>query len=278
MDNWYTVAVRFPRDDQELGFHLRVNPRLTIHRRMIASFRRKTMYAPATSNFLFNVLRDGDDVIDVGAHIGYYSLLASVLVGPTGSVIAFEPENRNFVQLKANVALNRRANIRTFQQGLWSTVMDAPFFVNPGRQDGDHCLLGPGPAKTTLAPQEETLSLLTLDDVVGNVAHPRFRVLKVSVNGAETAVLSGAARLLERQAVDFILCDYAPSYMRQMQTTDAELRSLLATYGYQCFGLTAEANLIPVPDSHQFDLPDEDMVLTLVFALPDAVQQLATAG
>ena len=53
----------------------------------------------------------GSGCVDVGAHHGYYSLLASRLVGPTGRVFAFEPEPFNFARLSENVALNGATNV-----------------------------------------------------------------------------------------------------------------------------------------------------------------------
>src|SRR5712692_81229 len=56
-------------------------------------------------------VRPGDVVFDIGAHAGYYTLLASALVGPTGKVFAFEPDTRNYRMLEKQIAINRCSNV-----------------------------------------------------------------------------------------------------------------------------------------------------------------------
>jgi FkbM family methyltransferase len=276
VDNWSVIDVRFPLDDQELGFHLRVNPVFAIHRQMLASFARKTMYEPARSDFLFNVLRPGDTVIDVGAHIGYFSLLASVLVGPSGNVFAFEPERRNYLQLQANAVLNRCDNLQPMQQGLGSRVREATLAVQIGSKDGSHVLIdhaGPPGSQET---RHERLHLLTLDEVIGTKA--MCRVLKVNVNGGETDVLIGASQLLARQAIDFILCTCDTRRLRRMKSSEGELRAQMAGFGYQCYRLTPEGDLQAIAARLALGGVGNDVVETLVFAVPEILSRLITEG
>ncbi len=57
------------------------------------------------------MLKKGDIVYDIGAHVGYFTLLASVLVGDEGKVIAFEPSLRNFLFLKKHIKINKLKNV-----------------------------------------------------------------------------------------------------------------------------------------------------------------------
>jgi FkbM family methyltransferase len=273
VDNWSAIDVRFPLDDQELGFHLRVNPVFAIHRQMLASFARKTMYEPARSDFLFNVLRQGDTVIDVGAHIGYFSLLASVLVGPSGIVFAFEPERRNYLQLQANAVLNRRANLQPMQQGLGASLREATMAVQIGIRDGSHVLVDHAGPPGTQETRHERLSLLTLDEVIGTTA--RCRVLKVNVNGGETDVLIGASQMLARQAIDFVLCTCDTRRLRRMKSSEGALRAHMAGFGYQCYRLAPEGELQAISPRLILGGVGNDVVETLVFALPDTLSRLA---
>src|SRR5207302_6189282 len=65
-------------------------------------------------------LRRGMTVVDVGAHVGYYTILASRAVGWTGHVIALEPHPVNATLLRANVAQNKRRNVRVLEIAAWS--------------------------------------------------------------------------------------------------------------------------------------------------------------
>jgi FkbM family methyltransferase len=275
MDNWQILDVRFPIGDKEAGFNLRLNPDLAIHRQMIADFRRREMYEPSRSNFLYNILRPGDTFIDIGAHIGYFSLLASALVGRTGFVYSFEPERKNYVQLLANIALNRAGNVQPFEQALGASEMDVAFYVNKSGRDGAHALAEPDSRGRQNAFRQESLHLTTFDNVFGDGTHARVRAVKIAVEGAETDVLRGASRHLEHHAFEVVLCRFDTRRMRRMGSHEADLRALMASFGYECYGLTGDADLIHVPADQPIAGPDQNVTLNVVFAVPDTVRRLA---
>ena len=68
-------------------------------------------YEPFITAFVKDMIKEGDIVIDIGAHIGYYTLLFSKLVGKTGKVFAFEAHPDNFTLLKQNVETNGYTNV-----------------------------------------------------------------------------------------------------------------------------------------------------------------------
>jgi len=80
----------------------------------------------------------GDVVYDVGAHVGFYTLLAAELVGPTGQVIAFEPLPRNLKFIKQHVALNNYTNVTVFGSAVSDHSGTAAFDMQPGRSFEGH--------------------------------------------------------------------------------------------------------------------------------------------
>jgi hypothetical protein len=76
------------------------------------------LYEPDVSHILGKVLREGDVVIDVGANIGFFTVLASLLVGPAGRVVAFEPEADNLARLRANLAHNVCKNVTVIEKAV----------------------------------------------------------------------------------------------------------------------------------------------------------------
>ena len=81
-------------------------------------------------------LQDGAKVLDVGANIGYYSVLASLFLGDTGQVLAYEPNPENFTVLKKNIAINNCANIQAFQLAL-SNIDEEGFLYLSADNFGD---------------------------------------------------------------------------------------------------------------------------------------------
>lgn len=151
--------------------------------------------------------RPGDVVVDAGAHIGAFSLLASNLVGPTGRVHAFEPHPENFALLEENT--RDRANVTRHLMGLWAwpgwTTMRRELEANTGVAK-----LGDGDLKVYVAP---------LDSLV-----PRVDFLKVDVEGSEIPVLQGARSLLLTNDTRVVL---------EVDGWDGSpVRQLLASFGY----------------------------------------------
>ena len=75
-----------------------------------------------------NIIKNGNIVIDVGAHMGYYSLLFAKLVGKNGKIFAFEPDPKNFSRVQKNVKLNNYMNIVLTQKAVSDRTGDEKLF------------------------------------------------------------------------------------------------------------------------------------------------------
>ena len=100
-------------------------------------------FEPTERSFVEHLLRPGMTVLDIGAHHGFYTLLASKCVGPTGSVIAFEPSPRERKALRLNVRLNRCKNVSIQGLALGDEETQADLFLVEGRQTGCNSLRPP---------------------------------------------------------------------------------------------------------------------------------------
>jgi FkbM family methyltransferase len=133
----------------------------------------------------------GDAVYDIGAHIGYVSLSLAKRVGPTGSVIAFEPVPRNVDLLRRNIEVNGLKNIQ---------LMDV---AASDRRGETHIRMGENPSMASMVWHKNDPSVtdmvvrtVAIDDLVeaGDFKHPRF--VKIDVEGAEGFALRGMRRTL----------------------------------------------------------------------------------
>lgn len=155
-------------------------------------------------SFARRFLQPGMTVLDIGAHHGLYTLLASKRIGPAGKVIAFEPSQRERRALRRHLALNRCKNVTTQELALGSETGEREFYIVEEWADGCNSLRPPAlDAKTSLV----RVRVDRLDDVLQrlNVDHVDF--IKLDVEGAELAVLKGAPRLLERRPRPVILAE-----------------------------------------------------------------------
>jgi FkbM family methyltransferase len=135
-----------------------------------------------------SVTHDGDVVYDVGANVGYYSLLASRLVGPAGKVFAFEPFPRNVDLLKKHLRLNDVLNVSLVQSAVSSVNGEVYFESSPDPSSG-HVSEGHGDLR---------IPSVTLDTLVFERSTPPPQVIKIDVEGAELSVLKGGLETLRR--------------------------------------------------------------------------------
>jgi FkbM family methyltransferase len=131
-------------------------------------------------------LKPGDVVYDVGANVGFFSLLASVLVGPAGRVVAFEPLPRNVELLRANLGLNAVANV------------DIVAAAVAGKAGSTLFAIGGSPSMGSMdASRGIEVRVVGLDELVANGEIPLPAAIKMDIEGAESRALSGARNILE---------------------------------------------------------------------------------
>jgi len=154
----------------------------------------KGTYEPIQSEAFQRLIRPGSVVFDVGAHVGYYSVLSSILAGPRGQVVAFEPLPANLKYLRRHLRLNGCDNVRVLTNCVGNGSSIARFDDSHGTGVGHLA------SKGTLEVQ-----VRSLDEMVESGELPVPQFIKIDVEGAELLVLSGAERLLRQHHPILIL-------------------------------------------------------------------------
>lgn len=162
----------------------------------------------------------GDLVLDVGAHVGFYTLLASTLVGKKGTVIAFEPLPDNLVYLRKHLRLNQNKNVRIVEAAVSDTDGKAWFKKGASSSRGAVSLSG-----------DVEVSTISLDGLVsrGMIRNPSL--IKMDIEGGEYRALLGADALLRQyhptiflathgQDVHRRCCDYLRSLGYSLKPVD----------------------------------------------------------
>jgi FkbM family methyltransferase len=139
-------------------------------------------------------LRQGDVCYDIGANMGFFSLIAARLVGPTGFVNAFEPVAENAASIRENVRLNQFSNINAFEVAVGCTSGEAELLLTDW--DGGSTL-----ATSSVKPSEpvsrRSVRVVALDDFIAekNLRPPNF--VKIDVEGLELEVMQGMTKTIE---------------------------------------------------------------------------------
>ena len=145
---------------------------------------------------LDKLLLPGMVFLDVGANEGLYSLFASVRVGPSGSVWAFEPSKREIERIAANLELNNLRNVHSLPIALADRDGEGSLLIAGYEHEG-HNTLG-GFVYDTVLQEEYLVPLRRLDSVVDEWKIDRVDFIKIDVEGAELKVLAGAQETLQR--------------------------------------------------------------------------------
>lgn len=159
-------------------------------------------------------------VFDIGANVGFYSVLSARLVTPLGKVVAFDPLDSNARQIRYNANLNRFANIDVQELALGRVDGQAEFMVSANSNWGMLSSVGRPPGHVAT----RTVRLAKLDTLLAEHALPPPGLMKMDVEGAEVDVLDGAKETLAK---------HRPVLLIDLHGTNARIAEQLAEAGYE---------------------------------------------
>lgn len=165
-----------------------------------------------------DTIESGSVVYDIGANVGFYTLLASILVGPQGHVVSFEPAPRNLRWLKRHLRLNRIKNV-TLVEAAVSDCSGETFFEQETTGFMGHL-------STTGGKNAVRVATISLDELLEQDRIPVPHYLKIDVEGAEVILLRGAKKLLAAHKPTIFLATHGKQVHR-------ECCDLLISAGYE---------------------------------------------
>lgn len=168
-------------------------------------------FSPESQQLFTEFVRPGDVVWDVGANVGFFTVLAGRLVEPEGRVISFEPLPRAAEYLRRHVALNGLENVRVIEAAVGANTGPAQFEPSSSLAMGHLDAAG-----------SVTVEVVRLDDVDDRL--PTF--VKIDVEGGEEAVLAGACKLLRVARPTLLVAVHG-------ETSGRACRRLLSETGYE---------------------------------------------
>jgi FkbM family methyltransferase len=187
------------------------------------------LWEPQLTDWISQRLRPGDTFIDVGANIGYYSLLASKLVGKGGSVVAIEASPAIFRELEANLFRNRVTNVRAVNVAASDCRGKVRLFRGPEHNFGETSLFEVPGSKA-----EGEVDSAPLGEILKPGELEKARVIKIDVEGAEGAVLPGFVPLLNSSRSDLeMIVEFHPHFLTEAGKSADELVRRLTDVGFQ---------------------------------------------
>lgn len=196
------------------------------------------------------ILKTGDVVVDIGAHVGYFTLIAARSVGPEGRVYAFEPDPENYALLVRNIELNGYQNIIPIQKAVWNITGKLPLF-STGLDSGQHSLCRAGKYERA----SQFVETITLDTFLEEEGLPKIDLIKMDIEGAEPVALEGMQRLLRRGDNLKLIVEFCPVLLKRAGLDPADFLFRLSSLGFRIF-ICDKENIEPLKStdvSHMID-------------------------
>ena len=188
-------------------------------------------YEPYETKLILRQTKNGDVVVDVGANIGYYTILLADKVGKTGKVYAFEPDKTNFEILVKNIKENDLENVVAINAAVGSKN-ETRILYKSEENLGDHKLFKPTlpslkkGGKTVVASKDvEAVKIIKLDDLLRNI---KTNLIKIDTQGWEPEVISGAKKIIKRDK-PIIFLEYSPASYKAAKLDGKEMIKFLQT-------------------------------------------------
>ncbi len=216
-------------------------------------------------HFVSRYLRPGDAVIDVGANIGIYSMLAASVVGRQGKVVSFEAGREAFQILSENVAINQLEQIIELHcEAIGSTEGKVRFLQNRGLvnrivTDGE-------------SPQDESFDVMdcrTLD----NVLQTPFALGKIDIEGTEPIAFEGGEQSLISGNPPVWIMEFKDRLLRKFNWTAEDFAKVVQDFGYRLAVFDANTNQLSLPERAWIE--HENVIAVAESSLDDVRERLA---
>jgi len=193
----------------------------------------KENYAPFTTELFKSQLKPGITVVDCGAHLGFYTLLAAKLVGTKGRVFSFEPDPYNFQCLIFNIYSNKYENVTAIEKAVADRIGNTIFYQNSStissslgnRKETKNFLKG-------VSIKKVLIQSTTLDSELKDLP---VDLIKFNIEGAEPLALQGMTNILQVNRSLTLIAEMNPSALCSIGSSPEILISMLKSYGFDVY-------------------------------------------
>lgn len=193
--------------------------------RFIASFLWKfSILESYEASLLKQIVKPGMRVVDIGANIGYYTLLMALLTGPKGEITAFEPDPDNYRLLTKNIKCNRIGNITAVKKAVSNRSGSARLFLNRGHR-GDHRIFDNKGQRPSLG-----IETTSIDDYL---AGKRVDLIKMDIQGAELLALQGMRKTIRENPGVIIITEFSPYLLERCGACPSDYLDAIETVGLE---------------------------------------------
>jgi len=247
----YRLAFKFlrPRQVRVQGHLMRLDEKDTLE------LGRKSVYEPLETGLLKRELGPGQTFVDIGANIGYYTLIAARRVGPAGRVYAFEPDPDNFELLRINVELNGYTNVVLVNKAVAEKARTTRLYLSESNK-GDHRLYDSGDGRRFI-----NVPVVSLDGFFKNL-DKKIHFIKMDIQGAEAAALEGMKGVIRKNRGLKLVTEFQPEGLRNFGSDPGKYLRTLKKLGFKLSEISEKEGVLrpanPVELMNRFALTKDE--------------------
>ena len=190
------------------------------------------IYEPNQTKIVKKYVHEGDVVIDIGAHVGYYTLLMAQLVGKNGKVYSFEPDPVNFELLKKSVEINGFENVVLIQKAVSDTTEKIKLFLG----DNDSAINRIYDAKLGDAKKSIDVESITIDEYFKE-NDKLFNFIKIDSEGSEAKIINGMEKFLTKNRKLIMMTEFFPFLIKKSGDEPKQYLKSLENSGFELYNI-----------------------------------------
>ena len=194
------------------------------------------VWEPFETDLVRREIQPGDTVLDIGANIGYFTLLFAQLVGEQGRVYAFEPDPTNFHILRRNIERNGLKNVVPEQKAVSSRTGKIRLFSDKTNR-GDNRTFDPGDGRDSVE-----VDAVSLDEYFSNIVL-KINFIKIDIQGGELAAVQGMRSLLRGRERLSMISEFWTFGLERSGGSAADYLHLLIELGFRLFWMDDRTKL-----------------------------------
>ena len=190
------------------------------------------IYEPNQTEIVKKYVHEGDIVIDIGAHVGYYTLLMAQLVGENGKVYSFEPDPVNFQLLKKSVEINGFENVVLIQKAVSNITDKVKLFLG----DNDSAINRIYDAKLGDAKESIDVESIRIDEYFKE-NDELINFIKIDSEGSEVKIINGMKQFLSRNQELVMMTEFFPFLIKKSGDEPNQYLKLLEKSGFSLYNI-----------------------------------------
>lgn len=218
------------------------------------------MYEPFETQLFRDTVKKGMVVVDIGANIGFFTVIAAQRVGASGSVFVFEPEPANFGFLKKTCELNRFTHVTLDQRAVSDTRGKSALYITP-ENTGAYSLVDNRKTGSSIPIETETLDTILTSHNISSVD-----IIKMDIEGAELNALQGMETIIKASPNVIMFTEFFPQAIRRFGKDPLNFLMLLKKFGFSLSHIDEDTKqLIPIQsiDSFMANFPTGEVAINL---------------